>query len=117
MSRPSRARRSVGAALGIPVLAALAVAIPAGAAPAAAAPSVLARHTVTLVTGDVVDVQTTSDGNTVATLRPTADRANISYASHKVGDQLYLVPSDAMALLAAGTLDDQLFNLSALIAN
>src|SRR4051794_25654732 len=110
MSRRSRARGCLGAALGLSITAALAVATPAAASPSAApAPSIVARHTLTLITGDVVALQPRSDGNWVASLRPSAARPNVSYASHKVGKDLYLIPSDAMAMIAAGTLDDQLF--------
>lgn len=119
MSRPSTVLRSVAAALGITVTAALAAVTPASAQPEAqpAPMSVVARHTVTLITSDVVEVHTLSDGNVTATIKPTANRVNPSYASRKVNDQLYLIPADAMALLAAGKLDQELFNLSALIAN
>src|SRR2546430_5291408 len=59
MSRPSGILRSFAAALGIAVATTLAVATPGGAVaqPAAQnAPTVVARHTVTLLTGDVVEL-------------------------------------------------------------
>ncbi len=118
MSRSSTVLRSVAAALGVAVTAAL-TAAPATAQPQAqaSAVTVVARHTVTLITSDVVEVQTLSNGNVNATIKPTANRTNPSFASRKVNDQLYIIPADAMAMLAAGKLDQELFNVSALIAN
>jgi subtilisin family serine protease len=121
MSRPSTVFRSVTAAVGLAVAAALAAVPQASAQPQApaetSAVSVVARHTVTLITSDVVEVQTMSDGNVNATIKPTADRTNPSFASRRLKDQLYIIPADAMAMLAAGKLDQELFNVSALIAN
>ncbi|HEV2782758.1 MAG TPA: S8 family serine peptidase [Actinophytocola sp.] len=104
-------------ALGLAVTAALLVASPAPAQPGSPPPVAATRHTVTLITGDVVEVRTLGDGNATATLRPGAERANVSYASRRVGDQLYVVPADAMPLLAAGKLDGELFNITALLAD
>jgi subtilisin family serine protease len=117
MSRPSGMLRSVAVTLGFAVTAALA-AIPAGAQPASPPPSPIpaTHHTVTLISGDVVDLRTMSDGDATATVRPVPGRTNISYASRKVGDQHYVIPSDAIALLASGKLDEELFNVSALVA-
>ncbi|MFE9205882.1 hypothetical protein [Micromonospora sp. NPDC007230] len=86
--------------------------VPPAAPPAAA---VLAKNTVTLVTGDVVDLTTLSNGDATATVRPASDRHNVSYATRKVGEALYAIPSDAMSLLAAGKLDEELFNVRALV--
>ncbi|HEX7745485.1 MAG TPA: hypothetical protein VF462_09520, partial [Micromonosporaceae bacterium] len=95
----------------IAVVAAGAVAAPASAAPADAAPTeatpagagpAVARHTVTLVTGDVVLLEQTADGRQVATVRRPADRAAISYQTRSVKGHAYVIPSDAIALLAAG---------------
>jgi subtilisin family serine protease len=89
---------------------------PASAQPAVPATeskeTVVARDSVTLVTGDRVEVQTLSNGNVNATVKP---RPNISYANRKANGQLYVVPTDAMAMLAAGQLDEELFNVKALI--
>ncbi|MFE9653584.1 S8 family serine peptidase [Micromonospora sp. NPDC006431] len=86
--------------------------VPPAAPPAAA---VLAKNTVTLVTGDVVDLTTLSNGDATATVRPASGRHNVSYATRKVGEALYVIPSDAMSLLAAGKLDEELFNVRALV--
>jgi subtilisin family serine protease len=112
-------RRSLVAALGIAAAASLTLTAPAHAAPTQTRqqPTVTARHTVTLVTGDVVELHTLSNGDANATLKPAAGRTNVSYASRKVKDQLYVIPSDAMALLATGKLDEELFNITALVAS
>lgn len=96
------------------VLAVSTLALPAPAAgvdPPAAA-SVTARHKVTLVTGDVVVLESLADGTETATVTP---RPNISFASRRIDSQTYVIPSDANALLAAGRLDIELFNVSRLV--
>jgi subtilisin family serine protease len=115
MSRPLGMRGFGGVALGATLATTLFITVPAGAAPATnpAAPAVVARHTVTLVTGDRVELVNLSNGDATATVAP---RENISYATRKVKDQLYVEPTDAMPLLAAGKLDQELFNVSALVA-
>src|SRR5256714_581079 len=120
MSRPSGILRSFAAALGIAVATTLAVATPGGAVaqPAAQnAPTVVARHTVTLLTGDVVELSNLSNGDATATIKPVANGLAPSFASRKVNDQLYVVPTQAMPMLAAGKLDQELFNIPALVAN
>lgn len=127
----SRARRTVSSttaavvvALASALVSALAVAPAAAAQPGGQhatpaptpAPTVVSQHTVTLVTSDVVDLRLMSDGDATATVRPAENRSTVSYATRKVGDSLYVVPSDAMALIAAGKLDEELFNVSALVA-
>ncbi|MPZ82540.1 MAG: S8 family serine peptidase [Actinophytocola sp.] len=122
-----RARRTVRSATSAAVVAlalvstqALTIAPAAAAQPGgrqvAPAPTVVSQHTVTLVTSDVVDLRLMSDGDATATVRPAEHRSNVSYATRKIGDSLYVVPSDAMALIAAGKLDEELFNVSALVA-
>ncbi len=124
-------RRSALLRSGLTALAAAALALPAGTAPGAPAPNsapanvnaaksaphVTSRHIVTLVSGDVVALEQLSDGTETATVRPTADRQNTSYATRRVGDQTYVIPSDAMGLLAAGKLDQELFNVSKLVGD
>lgn len=104
-------------ALVVPALPAVAAPAPAPDAttPQANQAAVTARHTITLVSGDVVQLESLSDGTETATVKPTADRPNTSFASRRVGDQTYVIPSDAMALLAAGKLDQELFNVSRLV--
>lgn len=120
MTRRSRSTvRSLGLTLSAAMAATLAVAPttaaqPAADAPARPAPSVLSQHAITLVTSDVVDLRIMSDGNASATIRPAQGREHIGYASRRAGEDLYVVPTDAMAMISAGTLDEELFNVSAL---
>jgi subtilisin family serine protease len=80
-------------------------------------PTTVSRHTVTLLTGDVVELQTLANGDATATIKPPAGGLAPSYASRKVNNDLYVIPAQAMPMLAAGKLDQELFNISALVAN
>lgn len=118
MSRRSFVRLT-GAALCVAV--ATGIPAPASAQPPATtpqdAPSVVEQHTITLITGDVVDLQVLSTGQVMTTVKPTNDRSGTGYTTRTVNKSVYLVPNDAAPLLAAGKLDRDLFNLNALIAN
>ncbi|MFJ3404239.1 S8 family serine peptidase [Promicromonospora sp. NPDC090134] len=70
------------------------------------------RTTVTLVTGDVVDVTTTDAGALTVGVEP-ADGGAVR--TQQVGDHLYVVPDAALPYLAAGTLDRRLFDVTALL--
>ena len=113
--------RTCAALSGLATAAALTFATPTSAAPGPApnpaTNPVIAEHTVTLISGDVVQLQTMADGNDVATVRPSADRLGVGYATREVDGQAYVVPTDAIPLLAADKLDEELFNVSALVAN
>ncbi|WP_406032516.1 S8 family serine peptidase [Nocardioides sp. NBC_00163] len=69
------------------------------------------RTTITLVTGDVIDVTATDDG--VLTLG--LDPAGAAIETQQVGDHLYAIPTAAKPYLAAGTLDRRLFDVTALL--
>ncbi|MFD7077926.1 S8 family serine peptidase [Nocardioides sp. NPDC059952] len=69
------------------------------------------RTTITLVTGDVVDVTATDDG--VLTLG--FDSAADAIETQQVGDHLYAIPTAAKPYLAANTLDRRLFDVTALL--
>ncbi len=89
---------------------------PAAAAPAA--PHAEAPHpgtrTVTLITGDVVRYVDGPGGqDTVTVDRP--DGASGGVRVQQAGGDLHVLPDEATALLAAGTLDRRLFNVSALV--
>lgn len=91
---------------------------PAAAAPAPAAPGAEAPHsgirTVTLITGDVVRYVDGPGGqDTVTVDRP--DGASGGVRVQQAGGDLHVLPDEATALLAAGTLDRRLFNVSALV--
>jgi subtilisin family serine protease len=121
MARRSRGTvRSLGLTLSAALAATLAVTPPVSAQQSAQpqakpAPTVVAKHTVTLVTSDVVELNVLSDGDATATIHPDSDRAHIGYATRRAGEDLYVVPTDAMAMISAGTLDEELFNISALV--
>ncbi|MFB6818347.1 S8 family serine peptidase [Streptomyces sp. NPDC056347] len=78
----------------------------------AAAP--VKEYDITLLTGDVVHY---TDGvgkqDTVTVDRP--DGANGGVHVQQAGDDIYVLPDEATALLAAGKLDRRLFNVSALV--
>ena len=71
--------------------------------------------TVTLVTGDVVQVSTASDGRQSVTLRPRPDGSIPQAAIQQVHDHVYVVPTEALGLLEANRLDHDLFDVTALI--
>ena len=74
-------------------------------------------QTVTLVTGDVVQVSTGADGRQAVTLEPRPDGTIPQAAINQAGGHLYVVPFDAMGLLAAKRLDRDLFDVTALLAD
>ncbi|HET8641063.1 MAG TPA: S8 family serine peptidase, partial [Pseudonocardiaceae bacterium] len=120
MTRRSSTVRAAAALSGFATAAALTLAAPSHAAPdgaAAAGNPVVTRHSVTLISGDRVLLQRLAGGNDVATVQPNTARLGVSYATREVDDQVYVIPTDAMPLLAAGKLDEELFNVSALVAN
>jgi subtilisin family serine protease len=73
------------------------------AATAATAPRVL-----TLITGDRVIVK----GPGQATIQPGAGRDKISFLREQVGGHLRVIPSDALPMLRAGTIDPRLFDVT-----
>jgi subtilisin family serine protease len=80
-------------------------------APGAPAP---VSHTVTLVTGDVVTLTTLGDGQQVAEVdRP--DDATGGVVMREIGDDLYVLPDEALPLITAQRLDRRLFNVTDLI--
>ncbi|MFH9232946.1 S8 family serine peptidase [Streptomyces sp. PBSH9] len=71
-------------------------------------------RTVTLVTGDVVRyVDGPGDRDTVTVDRP--DGASGGVRIQQAGGDVYVLPDEATTLIAAGTLDRRLFNVSALV--
>lgn len=107
-----RSRRRIGAGLTAAIIAvtgASVIGAPAAASPASDDPTV-ATNAVTLITGDVAVVSYTADGTASATLTTTED-----FYTQSFGDDLYLVPTSAAPMLAAGTLDTELFNVTGLV--
>ncbi|MEU7788813.1 S8 family serine peptidase [Amycolatopsis sp. NPDC049159] len=100
------------------LVAALGQAVPAAADPAVGAPprNPGERHSVTLLTGDVVQVESVPGGRRIATVRPGKDRESIRFSQSEVDGKLVVVPSDAMRFVAAKRLDKDLFDVTGLIA-
>ncbi|MGW4674806.1 S8 family peptidase [Streptomyces sp. NPDC004324] len=73
--------------------------------------------TVRLLTGDRVTVTTLPGGRHTASVRPGPGREDIAFRTLEGDDKaLTVVPSDAQALVNAGTLDRRLFDVTALVA-
>ncbi|MGW2084910.1 S8 family peptidase [Streptomyces sp. NPDC001880] len=71
--------------------------------------------TVTLVTGDKVLVSTDSSGAASATALPREDGIVPLLQTRQSGKDLYVYPENATDALAAGTVDEELFNVTGLI--
>ncbi|NUR26255.1 MAG: S8 family serine peptidase, partial [Catenulispora sp.] len=97
-----------------PGTAALSAPAVAGKPAPAAARAAATTHKITLVTGDVVTVTTLTDGTqTASVVRPAAATGGVRV--QKVKDDLYVLPDEALPLLAADKLDSRLFDVSDLI--
>ncbi|WP_097871734.1 S8 family peptidase [Streptomyces sp. rh34] len=86
--------------------------ITGSAATAAGAPKPV---TLTLVTGDTVLVTTDASGASAATALPRADGSVPLLQTRQSGPDLYVYPESAVSALAAGTVDEELFNVTGLI--
>ncbi|MFE6856308.1 peptidase, partial [Streptomyces sp. NPDC057674] len=71
--------------------------------------------TVTLVTGDRVVVARDADGNPSATALPREDGTVPLVQTRRSGQDLYVYPEGATAALAAGRVDQELFNVTGLV--
>ncbi|MFE9694324.1 S8 family serine peptidase [Micromonospora sp. NPDC005806] len=118
-SAPGRARRRLIAAAtaaglvagGLAAIQPPAIAASPGTAPTAATRS---THTITLITGDVVTVTIAADGaETVDVDRP--DNATGGVHLQESGDDLFVLPDEALPLLSSNKLDRRLFNVTDLI--
>lgn len=110
------------AAAGLAMVAGTAVAGPAEAAPATTSTSsagsrVVSEHTVTLISGDVVLLEQFANGKESAVVRPPTDRARVGYSTQQVNSDVYVIPNDAVPLLAAGTLSRDVFDVTKLVAD
>lgn len=89
---------------------------PAGAGPgdprAGGGPS---RASVTLITGDVVTVETYAGGGRSVSAKPGPGREDVTFLKTTRKGSLRVVPSDALELLNRGVLDPALFEVTALI--
>lgn len=93
---------------------------PAQSAPAAAPPQIdrpaekVFTGTVTLVTGDTVTVHSRGDQQS-AQVEPGPGREDIAFVTTRHGRDLYVMPSDALALVGRGAVDRRLFDVTALL--
>ncbi|MFG2340877.1 S8 family serine peptidase [Streptomyces yangpuensis] len=71
--------------------------------------------TVTLVTGDRILVSTDASGRTAATAMPREDGSQPLVQTRQSGADLYVYPQAAVAALAAGRVDHELFNVTGLV--
>ncbi|MEV0426317.1 S8 family serine peptidase [Micromonospora sp. NPDC050495] len=117
---PSRRTRrrllAAAAAAGLIAGGFTAIPSPAGAAGSPAAPQTPTRdrHTVTLITGDVVTVTTLADGRSTADVdRPAQATGGVRV--QESGGDLYVLPDEALPLLGSNRLDRRLFNVTDLI--
>ncbi|MCX4696260.1 S8 family serine peptidase [Streptomyces sp. NBC_01408] len=101
---PSTAQPSDGGPGGRPVV---------GSEEAAKQPT--APVTVTLVTGDRILVSTDAAGRTAATAMPREDGSQPLVQTRQSGKDLYVYPEGAVKALAAGKVDEQLFNVTGLV--
>jgi subtilisin family serine protease len=70
-------------------------------------------ESVTLLTGDQVFP---GAGGGAGYLKPAPGRERVTFSTYRSKDHGFVVPSDAMPLLAKGVLDERLFDVTALLA-
>ncbi|GAA1108943.1 S8 family serine peptidase [Kribbella jejuensis] len=73
--------------------------------------------TITLITGDVVQVTDAGGGHKAATVRPAAGREGVSFHTVEADGGLRVLPSDAVPYISSGVLDVNLFDVDELIAD
>ncbi|WP_327352497.1 S8 family peptidase [Streptomyces sp. NBC_01304] len=73
------------------------------------------QSTVTLVTGDKVLVGTDSSGRSAATVLPREDGFQPIVTTRQSGKDLFVYPEGAVEAIAAGKVDEQLFNVTGLV--
>jgi subtilisin family serine protease len=91
----------------------------ANAAPgpkAAPAPAGTERHAVTLLTGDVVQVERQPGGKQAATIQPAPGREKIRFHQQEIDGHLSVFPEDVAARLGSKQVDRTLFDVTELIA-
>ncbi|MET8095625.1 S8 family serine peptidase [Streptomyces sp. NPDC005236] len=73
-------------------------------------------HTVTLITGDKVTVKTLADGHSVASVERPGNLTG-GVQTETIGKDLFVYPAEALPYVAAGVLDQRLFDVTRLIAD
>ncbi|CAM3682508.1 S8 family serine peptidase [Occultella aeris] len=81
--------------------------------PGAGAATPADRHTVTLLTGDVVTLTDLADGSRTVDVEPADPAALVR--TYVVDGHIHVVPEAALPYLASGALDDALFDVSQLV--
>ncbi|KRV49827.1 hypothetical protein AQ490_19270 [Wenjunlia vitaminophila] len=69
----------------------------------------------TLITGDRVTL-TTENGSKGLTIEPGEGRKDVGFVRSVTGDRVTVLPSDALALVRQGRLDERLFDVQGLVA-
>nr|WP_296068864.1 S8 family serine peptidase [uncultured Actinoplanes sp.] len=87
---------------------------PAGATATTAPAFAAEAKAVTLITGDTVRVSNVA-GQTAVAVDPGPGREKVPFVTAGAGDNVRVVPGDAAGLLAAGRLDERLFDVSTLL--
>ncbi|MGE6753945.1 S8 family peptidase [Rossellomorea sp. NPDC071047] len=72
------------------------------------------EHTITLITGDVVKVSTLQNGKQIINVEP-ADKNGEGVRVMTIKDETFVFPNSAMPFMAAGKMDEDLFNITKLI--
>ena len=85
---------------------------PARSVPTTFTPTATRPVTVTLVTGDKVTVL----GPDRATVKRGKGRSEVTFVTSRAGGHLRVIPSDALPMLAAGTVDARLFDVTTLLS-
>ncbi len=75
-----------------------------------------APKTVTLITGDKVLVTGAGTNAPIVTVLPREDGSVPSVETRRVGKDVYVYPADAADALASGKVDEELFNVTGLVA-
>ncbi|MCX4536892.1 S8 family serine peptidase [Streptomyces sp. NBC_01669] len=104
----------VAGTLGIPAIAAAEAPAARASQPQQNGP-VVATHTLTLVTGEVVTLERHANGLQAATVEPAPDGTPAAFSTIKVGDEVYVIPDKAQPYLDANELDRELFNVTKLV--
>ncbi|BCJ55027.1 peptidase [Actinoplanes sp. NBRC 14428] len=86
-------------------------------APGAARPAAAGAETITLVTGDTVQLSRAAGGRYAATVTPAPGREAVTFHTFEVDGGLRVLPADAIPLVRAGRVDADLFDVERLIAD
>jgi subtilisin family serine protease len=82
-----------------------------------AGPGSAGHSAITLITGDVVDVTQLGGGRRAVQVKAGEGRSGIVFYQREEAGDFSVIPSDAVGLVANGTLDARLFDVTALARN